>query len=285
VTRAERAGHEAAERARDTRPAVLALQGVGVVRDGTHLLAGIDWTVRPGERWVVLGPNGSGKTTLLRLCGAWIHPTTGTVDVLGLRLGRTDVRRLRERIGFVSASISRSLLPGLTAADVVVSARHGALEPWWHTYSEADRSLASEILAGAGFAEIAQRSFGLLSEGERQQVLVARSVIAGRELLLLDEPAAGLDLGGRELLVARLRKLAEDSAASPTVLVTHHVEEIPPGFTHALLLREGLVTASGPLPAVLNSRSLSECFGLPLRIQHRSGRWVCHGSQGDEPAV
>lgn len=243
--------------------------------DNLRVLHGVDWTVRAGERWAMLGPNGSGKTTMFQLASGYLHPTRGTVDIVGHRLGRVDVRALRERIGLVSASVAKMVVPTLRAIDVVVSARHGALEPWWHTYEGDEWELARKMLDEAGFGAIAERTFGVLSEGERQQVLLARSLMNEPALLLLDEPAAGLDVGGRERLVGRLARLAADPAAPPTVLITHHVEEIPAGFTHVLLLRDGRVVAAGPIEEELNAGTLSATFGLPLVVEHAGGRWGC----------
>ncbi len=258
------------------RPAsdALRLSGVGVVRPPATLLAGIDWTVGPGERWVLLGPNGSGKTTLIRLASLYLHPSTGTVDVLGHRLGRVDVRRLRRRIGLVSPAFADMLRPEITAIDAVMTAREAALEPWWHHYGAEDRRNAAALLDRMGAAGLIDRTFGTLSSGERQRVLLARSLWGGPGLVLLDEPTAGLDLGAREDLIGRLAHLADDPATPPTVLVTHHVEEIPPGFTHALLLREGRVMAAGPLDDVLTARALSDLFGLPLALDRRDGRFA-----------
>jgi iron complex transport system ATP-binding protein len=253
----------------------LRFQHVDVVRGETHVLRDVSWNVGGAERWAVLGPNGSGKTTMLQLASAYLHPTRGTVDVLGRRLGQVDVRKLRERIGVVSAAVAKMLVPSLSARDVVMSARYAALEPWWHTYGQADRQRAEELLDRAGFAAIAERPFGVLSEGERQQVLLARTLMADPDLLLLDEPAAGLDIAGRERLVSRLAALAADRSSPPMVLVTHHVEEIPAHFSHVLLLRAGTVVASGPIGAVLTSANLSACFGLALEVEGRSGRWAC----------
>jgi len=259
----------------DVEPAPPALRFVAVdlERDGQCVLTGIDLEVGPGERWAVLGPNGSGKTTLFQLASGYLHPTRGRVEILGHRLGAVDVRRLRTRIGLVSAAVAKRLEPGLSAADVVMSARHGALEPWWHTYGEADRQRARDLLGAAGFAHLAERGFGVLSEGERQQVLLARCLMASPELLLLDEPAAGLDLGGRERLVGRLAALAADPTAPTTVLVTHHVEEIPPGFDHVALLRWGRLVAAGPTHETLCSETLTAAFGLPLEVAEAAGRF------------
>jgi iron complex transport system ATP-binding protein len=258
-----------------TPSTALSFDAVDLDRVGTPVLHDIHWQVGPGERWIVLGPNGSGKTTLFELASGYLHPTRGTVDILGHRLGRCDVRRLREHIGLVSTAVAKKLVPQLTATDVVVSALHGALEPWWHRYGPSDRNRARDLLAGAGFASIADRRFGVLSDGERQQVLIARALMTDPALLLLDEPAAGLDVGGRERLVATLSRLAQDGAAPPTVMITHHVEEIPAGFTHVLLLRAGRVVAAGPLGRTLTARALSTTFGLPLVLEGSAGRWSC----------
>ncbi len=253
---------------------VLELVGVDRTTGGTKLLTGIDWRIRTGEHWVVLGPNGSGKSTLLRVAGLHLHPTTGTVRVLGNELGRTDVRSLRTRIGYASASLADAFRADLPAADVVMTARHGALEPWWHHYDDGDRARARDLLKRMGCGHRADHRFGALSSGERQRVLLARTLMVDPDLLLLDEPTAGLDLGGREELVATLADLATDPATPPMVQVTHHVEEIPPGFTHALLLDAGRTVAAGPLGEVLTARMLSDCYGLELDLTCRAGRWT-----------
>ena len=242
------------------------------------VLRGVDWQVQPDERWVVLGPNGSGKTTLFELASGYLHPTRGTVGILGRRLGQVDVRRLRERIGLVSSALVKKLVPTITGADVVVSGRRGALEPWWQEYDAADWARARRLLDQAGFGYVADRPFGFLSDGERQQVLLARALINDPALLLLDEPAAGLDVGGRERLVSYLGRLAAAPDHPPTVMITHHVEEIPPAFTHALLLREGTVVASGPLREVITAESMSVAFGMALFPEYSDGRWTCRGA-------
>jgi iron complex transport system ATP-binding protein len=256
----------------------LRFTGVDVVRGEATVLNDVDWVVAERERWAVLGPNGSGKTTMLQLASGYLHPTRGTVDILGYRLGRVDVRKLRERIGLVSAAVAQMLVGRVSAQNVVMSARHAALEPWWHTYDVRDESRAKELLAAAGFEAVADRPFGVLSEGERQQVLLARTLMAEPELLLFDEPAAGLDVGGRERLMSRLGRLADGLQAPPIVLVTHHVEEIPAGFTHLLLLREGRVVVAGPVREVLRADTLSECFGLALTLRGEAGRWSCQAA-------
>jgi iron complex transport system ATP-binding protein len=250
---------------------------VGLVRDGRHLLADVDWTVEPGERWVLLGRNGSGKSSLVRIASMYLHPSEGTVSVLGQPLGRTDVRTLRTRIGLASAGMADLLRPDLTATDVVMTAKHAALEPWWHTYDDADRDRARACLADVEMDVFAERRFGSLSSGERQRVLLARTLMTDPGLLLLDEPTAGLDLAGRETLVDGLAALAVQPEAPAMVLVTHHVEEIPAGFTHGLLLREGRVQAAGPLAEVLTADALSACFGLPLGLERRHDRWWAWG--------
>jgi iron complex transport system ATP-binding protein len=254
---------------------VLRFDHVTIRRDGVDALRDISWAVEPDHRWIVLGPNGSGKTTLLQLATGHLHPTSGTVEILGQRLGRTDVRTLRTRIGLVSGAVTRLLRPQLTAHDVVVTGRHAALEPWWHTYTRQDHDRAGHLLDAGGLPpEAHRRPFGVLSEGERQQVLLARAVMADPELLIFDEPAAGLDLGARERLVRRLHDLATDPAGPPIVFVTHHVEEIPPGFTHTLLLRRGQATAQGPTATTLTSATLGAAFDLEVDLDHRDGRYA-----------
>jgi iron complex transport system ATP-binding protein len=256
-----------------TDPPVLELRHVGHRRDDRTILSDVSWSVGPTERWVVLGPNGCGKTTLVRIASLWLHPTSGSVRVLGEELGHTDVRAVRARVGVVSAALADRLRIDLSVADVVVTGRRGALEPWWHAYDDHDRDRASEALERVGAAHLGHRLFGTLSSGERQRVQLARTLAADPELLLLDEPSAGLDLGGREDLVARLAALAADPATAPTVLVTHHVEEIPPGFTHALVLREGRVVAAGPIASTLTAPVLSTAFDLPVELASEHGRW------------
>ena len=253
----------------------LRFASVDLDRPGLSVLSGVDWVVGADERWVVLGPNGSGKTTLFELASGYLHPTRGEVDILGARLGRVDVRKLRERIGLVSSSLVKKLVQEISAVDVVVSGRHGALEPWWQPYTDDERARARKLLGDAGFARVADRRFGFLSDGERQQVILARALMNDPELLLLDEPAAGLDVGGRERLVGYLGRLAGLADHPATVMITHHVEEIPAGFTHALLLRNGRTVAAGPLEEVLTGPRLSETFGLRLALDGSGGRWTC----------
>jgi iron complex transport system ATP-binding protein len=254
------------------------MTGVDLDRVPNQVLHHVDWAVGSSDRWVVLGPNGSGKTTLLQLAAGYLHPTRGEIDILGQRLGRVDVRGLRQRVGVVSAAVAKMLVPQLSAVDIVMSAGRGALEPWWHPFGEDERSRAHALLTAAGFDAIADRPFGHLSEGERQQVLLARTLMCEPELLLLDEPCAGLDVGGRERLVSRLTRLAAERGTAPIIMVTHHVEEIPVGFTHVLLLRQGRVVAAGPLTSELTSENLSRCFGLPLKLTADDGRYGCRAA-------
>jgi iron complex transport system ATP-binding protein len=258
---------------------VVRLRDVAVVREGRPILDAVDWDVSPGERWAVLGPNGSGKTTLLHVAGMRLLPTRGRVEVLGARYGRTDARVLRTRVALVSQAVLRSLRPTLSAHDVVLTGLNAALEPWWHHYSPDDHARADGLLADAGIRRVSSQEFGVLSEGERQQVLLARALMGHPELLLLDEPAAGLDLGARERLVGRIAALAAAPDAVPLVLVTHHVEEIPPGTTHAALLRAGRVVCSGPVDTVLTSAAVSACFEVPVTVEHPEGRWTARAAE------
>jgi iron complex transport system ATP-binding protein len=256
-----------------SRPA-LELTGVTVEREGRALVADVDWVVRPDERWVVLGPNGCGKTTLLRIASLYLHPSRGTVRVLGEELGRCDVRTVRARIGLVSQAFADLLRADLAAREVVVTARYGALEPWWHTYTAEDQDRALGLLDRLGVRSLAERRFGTLSSGERQRVQLARTLMADPGLLLLDEPAAGLDIAARDDLVGRLGEIATDPTTPPTVLVTHHVEEIADGFTHALLMRSGEVISCGPLGDVVDEDALSDCFGVPVVLEQHGPRWT-----------
>lgn len=250
-------------------PPPLELDRIVVVRDGRRILDDVTLRVEADQHWLVLGANGSGKTTLLRVASMYVHPTSGTVRVLGEELGRTDVRRLRRRVGYASAALAGQFRTELTARDVVVTAKHAALEPWWHQYDDEDRRRAGECLARMGVGELADRSLATLSSGEQQRVFLARTLMNDPGVVLLDEPSARLDLGGREQLVAALADLAAAPGGPPLVLVTHHVDEIPDGVTHAMLLRDGAVVAAGPIEEALTSATLSDCFGLPLVLERR----------------
>jgi iron complex transport system ATP-binding protein len=261
-------------------PAALSLRDVTLVREGRAILDTVTWTVGASERWVVLGRNGCGKSTLMKIASLYLHPSSGEVDVLGETLGRTDVRSLRKRIGVASSGMADQLRSDLIAADVVMTAKNAALETWWHTYDDADRQRARDCLERMEIGRLADRSFATLSSGEKQRVLLARTLMPEPGLLILDEPTAGLDLAGREDLVRTLGVLAVGVDTPATVLVTHHVEEIPEGFTHVLMLREGRVLSAGTLDDVLTEANLSECFEMPLGLERRHGRWWAWGTEG-----
>ena len=254
--------------------AVLEFADVTVRRGQATLIESIDWTVEEDERWVILGPNGAGKTTLLQVASAQIHPSGGVAGILGEVLGTVDVFELRPRIGLTSAALADRIPRDEQVHDVVVSASYGVIGRWREVYDELDHERAEDLLTEVGVAHLTDRSFGTLSEGERKRVQIARALMTDPELLLLDEPAAGLDLGGREDLVSTLSVLAMDEMSPATVLVSHHVEEIPPGFTHGLMLRKGRVVAAGPLEEVLTEQILSATFGLPLSLSSDDGRWA-----------
>jgi iron complex transport system ATP-binding protein len=262
---------------------VVAMEDVAVRRGATTLLDSVNWRVELDERWVVLGPNGAGKTTLLRLAGAELHPSSGVVEVLGERLGRTDVFELRPRIGFCSAALAGRVPGHELVRDLVVSAGYAVLGRWRESYDTADTGRADALLSAFGVAALAQRRFDTLSEGERKRVLIARALMTDPELLLMDEPAAGLDLSGREDLVARLSALAMDPDSPALVLVTHHVEEIPPGFTHVMLMRDGGVVDQGLLADTLTAASLSATFEQPLALDRIGGRYFARRAPGGAP--
>ena len=252
---------------------VLQLNDVTLRRGPKTILDSVSWSVADGERWVVLGPNGAGKTTVLQIAAGRLFPTQGRVDILGERLGAIDTAELRTRIGLASAALA-DRIPGVERVlDVVLTASYGVTGRWRESYDEYDTARAGDLLAAFGVEHLATRRFGTLSEGERKRVQIARALMADPELLLLDEPAAGLDLGGREELMAALAEIAGDERSPVIILVTHHVEEIPPGFTHGLLLRDGGVEAAGPLEEVLTPQHLSRTFGLDLEVERHRGRW------------
>lgn len=264
--------------ARAALPA-LSLCQVSVVRDGRSILHAIDWEVGPADRWVVLGPNGSGKTTLLQIAGARLMPSSGTVTVVGERFGRSDLRTVRPRISLVSAATARMLRPVLSAREVVVTGRDAALYPIPRRYTDADWAEADRALsrvAGPHATSLRDASIGVLSDGERQRVLLARSLMGTAELILLDEPAAGLDLAAREQLISQLGSLASDPSVPAMVLVTHHLEEVPPGFTHGLLLAGGRLVAAGRLEDVLTPSLVSACYGIRVRVERLDDRWWAH---------
>jgi iron complex transport system ATP-binding protein len=253
--------------------AVVELAGVSIVRGGATLLDGIDWSVDEADRWVVIGPNGAGKTTMLQILAAQMHPTTGVVGLLGEVLGAVDVFELRPRIGLTSAALADRLPRSERVSDVVVSASYAVLGRWREEYDEQDHQRAKVLLTELGIGHLSERTFGTLSEGERKRVQIARALMTDPELMLLDEPAAGLDLTGREQLVRSLSSIATAEGAPAMVLVTHHVEEIPPGFTHAMLLKQGRIVAAGPIDQALTDQNLSDTFDLALSLTQTDGRY------------
>lgn len=253
---------------------VLELTSVSVVRGSKTLLDKVDWQVNDGERWVVLGPNGAGKTTLLQIAAARLHPSSGTAGILDETLGRVDVFELRPRIGLSSAALANHIPENEKVLNVVVTAAYGITGRWREGYERDDERRAFALLNEWGMGPLLNRTFASLSEGERKRVQIARALMTDPELLLLDEPGAGLDLGGREELVHRLADLARDEDAPVMVLVTHHLEEVPPGFTHAMLLRDGGVVAAGPIDEVLTAQHLSTTFGVDLDVTENAGRYT-----------
>ena len=253
---------------------VLEMAGVSVSRGGKELVRELSWQVREGERWIIMGPNGAGKSTLLQVAAARLHPSAGMVGILDEVIGAVDVFELRPRIGLSSAALATQLPENETVLNAIVTASWGVTGRWNEGYESFDEDRARDLAAQWGLEGLEDRRFGTLSEGERKRVLIARALMTDPELLLLDEPAAGLDLAGRESLVSSLTELAKDEDAPALVLVTHHLEEVPPGFTHALLMRGGSVVAAGELETTLTEQNLSETFGVPLKVSVTEGRYT-----------
>lgn len=264
---------------------VVDLAGVSVRRGTAVLLDNIDLSIKEGERWVVIGPNGAGKTTLLSLLSAQVHPSDGVVGLLGEVLGTVDVFELRPRIGCSSSYLAERIPRREKVRDVVVSASYAVMGRWREQYDSMDYQRAEELMAAMNVDGLADRTFGTLSEGERKRVEIARALMTDPELLLLDEPGAGLDLAGRELLVETLSELAQDPDAPTIVLVTHHVEDIPVGMTHGLLLANGKVVAAGPIEDVLTDELMSRTYQLPLTIGHQDGRWSARAARGSRALI
>jgi iron complex transport system ATP-binding protein len=253
--------------------AILELSDISVRRGDRVILGPLNWQVLEGERWVILGPNGAGKTTLLQICSSLIHPTTGEINILGEKLGKVDVFELRTRIGLTSSALVEQLPPDELVMDVVLTAAYAMLGRWQEKYDLWDESRAMALLTALGVRELGERLFGSLSEGEKKRVQIARALMADPELLLLDEPASSLDLGGREDLLRRIESLSKDPLAPATVIVTHHIEEIPVRTTHALLLREGAVVAQGEVASVITDQNLTQAYGLAITVQTEGGRF------------
>lgn len=251
---------------------IIELADVSVRRSGRTILGPLDWVVRRGERWIVLGANGSGKSTLLSVVDMALWPTTGRVEILSQRYGRIDAREHRRRIGLAGSAVEASFRDDLTPPVLIMTARHAATEPWWHDYTDDDRERARDLAIRFGLGEVIDHAFGTLSAGERRRTSIARALMPDPELLLLDEPTTSLDLGARETLLRDLATLAGRPDPAAIVLVTHHVEEIPAGFEHGLVLQHGTVVASGPLDDVLTDEVLSEAYGVPIRVDRRDGR-------------
>lgn len=270
---------------------IVDMAGVSVVRDRRTILGPVDWQVELDERWIIIGPNGAGKTTLMRLAAAQMFPTTGTVTLVGEQMGRVDLREIRTSIGMSSSALAQRIPNDEIVSDIVISAGYDVLGRWREEYAEMDRERAIEILEQVGAYHLAEQKWGTLSEGERKRTLIARALMTDPELLLLDEPGAGLDLGGREDLIHLLSQLADDPDSPAIVMITHHVEEIPPGFTHGMLLDEGSVVAQGVLGDVMTSSHLTSAFHQPIEVTQDDGRWFArrtrrggsHRSRKDTP--
>ncbi|MFP1602384.1 ABC transporter ATP-binding protein [Microbacterium sp. 2216-1] len=246
---------------------------VVVRRDGRNIVDHVTWEVSADQRWVVLGPNGAGKTTLLQLADTLMHPTSGTVSILDETLGRTDVFELRPRIGFASSAMARRIPRDETVLNTVMTAAYSVMGRWNEAYEGIDERRARRVLAEWHLEHLAERLFGTLSDGEQKRVQIARAVMTDPELLLLDEPTASLDLGAREELLHLLSGYAASPMTPAMVMVTHHVEEIPVGFTHVLLLRDGAVVAQGPIAETLTAEALTEAFGMPIVLTADGGRY------------
>ena len=267
-----------------TLPAALRLTGVTVwewdarSRERRPILNDVGWSVGPGEQWAVLGPNGAGKSTLLDIAAGMRHPSRGAVRILGETVGHVDLRALRERIGHVDVRTEEAFSPRRSALDVVLTGATGTIQVLEERLDENDRERAARLLEQFGCAAVAGHSFASCSQGERRRILLARALMRRPPLLLLDEPADGLDLPGREALLAALALLAGEQPAPAVVLVTHHLEELPPTTTHALLLADGRVSACGPAPDVLADGPLSDCFGVPVSVSRTDGRWAARAT-------
>ena len=258
---------------------VLRLDDVSLHRGTTQILTHVSWSVDEGQHWVVLGPNGAGKTTVSRLAAARLFPSSGTVDVLGERLGRVDVSELHPRIGLCSFALAQNVPASETVLSIVLSSAYGRIGVWREEYDDFDVERSRALLGALGASALVERSWGSLSSGERKRVEIARALMPDPELLILDEPASGLDVAGRELLLAALSEIIAAPGSPSMLLVTHHLEEIPVGVTHALALRDGRIQGSGPLPEVLTAATMSATFGLPLEISLDRGRYAARGAQ------
>jgi iron complex transport system ATP-binding protein len=259
-------------------PSALEFTDVVVRREGRNIIDHVTWEVADDQRWVILGPNGAGKTTLLQLADTLMHPTAGTVTILGETLGRTDVFEVRPRIGFASSAMAKRVPRDETVLNAVLTAAYSVLGRWNESYEDIDERRALRVLGDWRLDHLAERTFGTLSDGEQKRVQIARAVMTDPELLLLDEPTASLDLGSREELLALLSGYASSPTTPAMLMVTHHVEEIPVGFTHVLLLREGRAVAAGPIAETLTADTLSEAFGMPITLNSEDGRYAARAA-------
>lgn len=254
-------------------PQIASFDDVSVVKEGREILSHISWSIDSSERWVIVGPNGAGKTTLLSLLASFVHPTSGSVTVLGETLGNTDVFELRPRVGFASSDMSKRIPPNETVLNVILTAAYGVTGRWREEYEDIDVRRARRVLEEWNLADLAEARIATLSDGERKRVQIARAVMTDPEVLLLDEPAGSLDVGAREDVIEMLDHFASEASSPAMVMVTHHVEEIPPGFTHLLVIAGGAVVAQGALEDTLTGAVLSDAFGRPLSVTQNDGRF------------
>jgi len=257
---------------------VLAMQGVSVIRGQHRILGPLDFQIRNGERWVVLGPNGAGKSTLLNILATRIFPTSGTVKILDQEMGKVDLFELRTRIGICASLLAEDIPDDEIVRDVVLTAAYAVLGRWNEKYDLWDESRAVALLTTFGVRELADRRYCTLSDGEKKRVQIARALMADPELLLLDEPTAGLDLGGREDLLNRFAKFSSDPMAPASIVVTHHIEEIPVGTTHALIIKDGTIAVSGPISDVITTEHMSAVFGINILVSAENGRFFARSS-------
>lgn len=252
---------------------VIDLNNVTVNRDGRAILNNVDWQVESNQRWVIIGPNGAGKTTLLKVAAAQLHPSSGVARILEAEIGKVNVFELRTRLGFASTALANHIPNSETVLNAVLTASYGITGRWNESYDDVDLRRAHRVLNEWKLGDLAERAFGTLSDGEKKRTQIARAIMTDPELLLLDEPVASLDLAAREQTIALISAYATEPAAPAIVMVTHHLEEIPAGFTHALILNGGQVFAAGDIQTTLTSDKLSEAYGLGIHVDFAEGRY------------